>query len=113
MGAAGDRHRHRPQGEHVTRARLLTGLALASTVLLTGCNASGWNPGVAAQVAGDTVTLDQVRDVTSSYCDAVETQLSKGQYVANGVVSSQVAGSLALRAAAEQFAAAEGVEPDP
>jgi hypothetical protein len=96
----------------VTRTRSLVGLALASTVLLTGCGASGWNPGVAAQVGDDTVSLSEVRDVTTSYCDAVETQLAEGQYVANGVVAAQVAGSLALRAAAELFAEAEGVEPD-
>jgi hypothetical protein len=96
----------------VTRTRSLIGLALASTVLLTGCNASGWNPGVAAHVAGETITLAEVQDTTSSYCEAVETQLEEGSAVANGVVSAQVAGSLALRSAAEQWAALEGLEPD-
>lgn len=96
----------------MTRTRLAAGLALASTVLLTGCGASGWNPGAAARVADETVSASEVQDVTSAYCEAVETQLEDGQYVANGVVATQVAGSLALQAAAEQFAASEGVEPD-
>lgn len=96
----------------MTRIRSLVGLALASTVLLTGCGASGWNPGAAARVAGATVPLSEVQDVTAAYCDAVETQLQEGQYVANGVVATQVAGALTLREAAEQFAADEGVEPD-
>ncbi|MGB0099647.1 MAG: hypothetical protein WBP61_05140 [Nocardioides sp.] len=92
-------------------------LALTSTVLLTGCGAvPAFNPGVAARVADDTVSLSEVEDVTASYCAAVETQLEAGQSVPNSVVSTQVAGSLALRNAAEQFAAAEGldgIEQDP
>lgn len=93
-----------------SRLRSLAGLALVSTVLLTGCNASGWNPGVAAQVADETISLSEVQDTTTAYCSAVETQLEEGSAVANSVVSTQVAGSLALRAAAEQWAAAEGLE---
>lgn len=96
----------------MTRTRSLVGLALASTVLLTGCGASGWNPGAAARVGDETVPASEVQDVTSAYCEAVETQLAEGQYVANGVVATQVAGALALRTAAEEFAASEGVEPD-
>lgn len=92
-------------------------LGLTSTVLLTGCGAvPSFNPGVAARVADDTVSLSEVDDVTASYCAAVETQLEAGQSVPNSVVSTQVAGSLALRNAAEQFAADEGligVELDP
>src|SRR5690349_5679112 len=108
MGPAGDRHRPRPvrlEGEHVTRTRSLVGLALASTVLLTGCNdVSGWNPGVAARVGDETISLAHVQDTTTTYCAAVETQLQEGQAVANSVVASQVAASLALRSAAEQWA---------
>ncbi|GAB3200530.1 hypothetical protein GCM10027062_20410 [Nocardioides hungaricus] len=98
------------------RTRSLVGLALASTVLLTGCSAtggaSGWNLGVAARVGDQTISLAEVQDTASTYCSAIETQLQEGQVVANSVVASQVAGSLALRAAAEQYAALEGAEPD-
>ena len=95
----------------MTRTRSLVGLALASTVLLTGCNASGWNPGVAVRVDDETLSLSDVQDTTAAYCSAVETQLEEGTAIANAVVGTQVAGSLALRSAAEQWAASVGVEP--
>ena len=96
-----------------TRLRSLAGLTVVAAVALSGCSSvPALNGGVAARVADDTVTLQQVADTSAAYCSAVETQLQEGQTVANSVVSSQVAGSLALRAAAEQFAAAEGVSAD-
>lgn len=96
-----------------TRVRSLAGLAVAA-LLLTGCGSvPAFNPGVAARVADSTISTNEVEDVAADYCSAVETQLEPGQGVANSVVSSQVAGALALREAGEQFAAAEGIEPDP
>ena len=98
----------------MTRTRSLVGLALASTVLLTGCSTggpAGWNAGVAVRVDDETISLSDVQDTTSSYCSAVETQLEEGSAIANAVVGTQVAGSLALRSAAEQWAASVGVEP--
>jgi hypothetical protein len=94
-----------------SRLRSLAGLGLAATVLLTGCGASGWNPGVGVRVADESISLNEVQDTATSYCSAVETQLEEGTAVANSVVGSQVAGSLALRTAAEQWAASVGVEP--
>lgn len=96
-----------------TRLRSLAGLAVVAAVTLSGCSSvPALNGGVAARVADETVTLQDVADTSAAYCSAVETQLQDGQTVANSVVSSQVAGSLALRVAAEQFAADEGVGPD-
>jgi hypothetical protein len=96
-----------------TRVRSLAGLA-AAALLLTGCGSvPAFNPGVAARVADSTISTSDIEDVAASYCSAVETQLQPGQAVANSVVSSQVAGALTLREAGEQFAAAEGIEPDP
>lgn len=96
-----------------TRVRSLAGLATAA-LLLTGCSSvPAFNPGVAARVADSTISNNEVEDVAASYCSAVETQLQEGQAVANSVVSSQVAGALTLQEAGEQFAEAEGVEPDP
>ena len=96
-----------------TRVRSLAGLA-AAALLLTGCSSvPAFNPGVAARVADSTISNNEVEDVAAGYCSAVETQLQPGQAVANSVVGSQVAGALTLREAGEQFAAAEGVEPDP
>jgi hypothetical protein len=97
----------------VTRVSPLVGLAVAGSVLLTGCGAvPDLTPGVAVRVADTTYSMDDVADVAGAYCDAVETQLQEGEMVANAVINTQVAGSLALRSAAEQFAGEEGVTPD-
>lgn len=90
------------------------GIALAAAVLLTGCNdVPAYNPGVAAQVGDDTISMSTVDDTTVSYCQAAETQLQEDQALPQHYLRGQVAGSLALRAAADQFAAAHGVSPDP
>jgi hypothetical protein len=97
-----------------TRLRGLAGLALAATVLLTGCDGvPAFNPGVAAQVGDDTITMSTVDDVSTSFCEYVEPQLQEGQVLAQRYVRGQVAGSLALRAAADQFAAEHGVSAGP
>jgi hypothetical protein len=63
-----------------TRLRSLTGLALASTVLLTGCGATpAFNPGVAARVGDESISLGEVDDVAEAYCSAAEEQLQEGQ----------------------------------
>lgn len=96
-----------------TRVRTLAGLALASTLLLTGCGAvPAFSPGVAARVDDDTITLDQVDEMTTSYCAAAEQQLQPGQVLPEHYLRGQVAGSLALRSAADQFAGEQGVTPD-
>ena len=96
-----------------TRVRSLAGLAVASAVLLTGCGSvPAFNPGVAARVGDDTITLDAVDDLTATYCAAAEEQLQEGQALPNHYLRGQVAGSLALRSAAEQLAAEYDVEPD-
>jgi peptidyl-prolyl cis-trans isomerase SurA len=95
------------------RLRTLAGLALASTLLLTGCGSvPAFNPGVAARVDGDTISLGRVDDVATSYCDAAEKQLQAGQVLPMHYLRGRVAGSLALRVAADRFAAAHGVSAD-
>ena len=95
------------------RLRSLTGLAVASALLLTGCGSvPGFNPGVAARVGDHTVTVDQVDDVAESYCGAAEGQL-QGKALANHYLRGQVAGSLALRSAADQLLDQYGVQADP
>jgi hypothetical protein len=96
----------------VTRVSLAAGVAVAA-VLLTGCGAvPDLNPGAAAQVGDETVTEARVRDVAADYCPAIAPQL-QGQAIALNQLNARVAGSLALRAAGDQFAAEEGVEADP
>ena len=97
----------------MTRIRLV-GVAIAATVLLTGCNeVPAFNPGVAARVGDDTISVSTVDDMTADYCAAAETQLQEGQALPQHYLRGQVAGSLALRAAADQFAAEHGVSADP
>jgi hypothetical protein len=106
----------RTEGVRVTSTRLrgLAGLAVAATVLLTGCNdVPALNPGVAARVGDDTISMSTVDDVSTSYCEYAEPQLGDGQVLAQHYLRGQVAGSLALRAAADQFAAEHGVTADP
>ena len=89
------------------------GIAVAA-LLLTGCGAApALQPGVAARVGSDRITVRQVDEVTQHYCEAAEQQLSKGQSIAQHFLRGQTAGALALRAAASQFAADEGVTADP
>lgn len=97
-----------------TRLRTLAALAAVSAALLSGCGTvSGWNPGVAARVGDDTVSLDRVDDVATAYCSAAEKQFQQGQALAGHYVRGEVAGSLALRAAAQQLVQAYGVSVDP
>ncbi len=93
----------------MTRIRLIA-LASASIVLLTGCGAvPAFNPGVAARVGDETVSLSQVDDVSASFCKYVEGQLQEGQVLAGHYLRGQVAGALALRVAVDQFAEEQGV----
>ncbi len=92
----------------------LAALALGATVLLTGCNdVPEFDPGVAAQVGDDTISMQTVNDTTAAYCQAAEKQLQQEQALPQHYLRDQVAGSLALRAAADQFAAEHGVTADP
>jgi peptidyl-prolyl cis-trans isomerase SurA len=92
-------------------------LVAATAVLaggLTGCGVAGtdFHPGVAAQVDGDRISVSKVDDVASSYCDAIVTQLQGQQQVLPlRYLRGGVAGELALKAAAEQFAAEHHVGP--
>lgn len=97
-----------------TRLRALAGLGLAATVLLTGCNAvPDFNPGVAARVDNSTVSLNTVDDTTAALCAYAEPQLKDGQVLPMHYLRGQVASALALRLAADRFAASLGVSADP
>lgn len=96
-----------------SRATSWAGLALAATVLLSGCStAPAFSPGVAARVGDETIGLGTVDEVSTSYCAAAEQQFEEGQVVPQHYLRDQVAGNLALRSAADQFAAELGVVAD-
>src|SRR6478736_4639034 len=116
MGPAGDRLRDRPPGEQVTRVptrmHRVAGLAVASAALLTGCGAvPDLNPGVAVRVGDDTVSTRHVSDLSTDYCGAAAAQL-QGQSLPGHYINGRVAGSIALRSAADQLLAEHGVEAD-
>jgi peptidyl-prolyl cis-trans isomerase SurA len=92
-----------------TRLGLAGGLA-AAVALLTGCGSL--SPGAAVTVGDETITVDEIDEYTSDYCQAVERQLEgDGQTVPNRYFRSGIAGQLALRSAAEQLAEEYDVEP--
>ena len=89
-------------------------LTVGLTVSLSGCGVAGtsFQPGVAADVDGRTVTTDRVNELVGDYCDAVRDQLRQdGSAVPLGYLRSGVVGQLTLVSAAEQLAEEVGVEP--
>jgi hypothetical protein len=92
--------------------RPLAGLAVASTLLLSGCGVAGtgFHPGVAARVGDDTIRLSTVDRLAKDYCSAVESQLADSKRILpNQYLRSGVAGQLALVSAARQLADEQGV----
>ena len=88
--------------------------AVPCLVLLTGCGVTGteFNPGVAVRVGDETVSTDQVDELASLYCDAVETQIQAGgQKFPLAGFKTGIAAQLALRSAADQIADDYGVTP--
>lgn len=93
------------------RPFLAAGLALAA-VLLTGCGAT--SPGVAARVGEESISVNEVDELTGEYCRAIERQLEgNNQTVPMRYFRGGVAGTLAMRSAAHQLAEEHGVEPGP
>ena len=93
----------------ITRLGRLAALG-AAVALLTGC--AGATPGVAVQVGEEPITVNELNDVTSNYCKAVEDQLTgQGQVVPLSFFRSGIAARLANRSIGEQLAAQYDVEP--
>jgi len=81
----------------------------AAVVLLTGC--AGATPGVAVQVGEESITVDELDDLTADYCTAIEDQLTGGgQVVPLRFFRSGLAGILANRSIGEQLSAQYDVE---
>jgi hypothetical protein len=97
----------------VTRTTTLAAVALATLAgsgLLSGCG--GAQPGVAAQVGDDTISVNRVNELTAGYCSAYERQLEgDAQALPLGVLSAGILQRLALSSAAEQLADEYDVEP--
>jgi len=100
--------------------RFVRALPVLPVVLLAGCGVAStqFNPGVAAQVGDQTITVKHLDQVTTDYCTALET-VTKGQSQ-QGVqatpmryFSHEFADALVTKAAAQQLADEYGVEPPP
>ena len=84
---------------------------VAAGVLLSSCGAL--HPGAAAVVGDQTISMSKVDQVAGDYCHAITKQLQgDSQVVPLNFFRGGVAGSLALRSAAEQVAAEYGVQPE-
>ncbi len=81
----------------------------AAVALLTGC--AGATPGVAVQVGEESISVDEVDQLTADYCEAIEEQLTGGgQVVPLRFFRGGIAGVLANRSIGEQLAAEHDVE---
>ena len=81
----------------------------AAVALLSGC--AGATPGVAVVVGEETITMDEVDDLTTDYCAAIEDQLTGGdQVVPLRFFRGGLAGVLTQRSIGEQLAQQYDVE---
>lgn len=95
----------------MSRARTLGAVAAAAVLALTGCGAL--NPGAAVQVGDQTISASDLDTATTEFCQAIEPQLEQqAESIQNSFLRSYVAGTLALRSAAEQMAEEHGIEVD-
>jgi hypothetical protein len=81
---------------------------------LTGCGVAGtsFQPGVAARVGDDTISVREVDSLAGSYCSSIEKQLgANNQVVPQHYLRGGVVGQLALVSAARQLAEQYGVQP--
>jgi hypothetical protein len=82
-------------------------VAAVAALTLSGCDAS---PGVAAKVGDQTISVADVDQLTTGYCAAFVDQFkASGEMYPLRYVRGYVVGQLTLQAAAEQFAADNGV----
>jgi len=89
----------------------LAGLVVAGA-LLTGCGSA--SPGVAVQVGDEQITINEVDELATEYCQAIGDQLSAQnppQVVPNHYFRGGIAGTLTLRSIGEQLGADYDVEP--
>ncbi|GAA2129463.1 hypothetical protein [Nocardioides bigeumensis] len=85
-------------------------VALSATGLLSACG--GAQPGVAAQVGDQTITVSEVNRIAEGYCKAYERQLEgEGTAIPMSIITSNVVQTLSMTAAAEQLADDYDVTP--
>lgn len=90
------------------RLRPIAGLAVAATVLLSGC---GTSPGSAVRVEDSTVSMGSLDERASEACEALATQLPEGQALSRASVRATVAQQTLVREVVDQIADEYGVQP--
>lgn len=94
----------------MTPKKLVAVVALCTAGLLSGC--AGAQPGVAAQVGDETISVSDVNRITDGYCMAYERQLvGEGDVLTKEFLSSNILFRLALSSAVRQLADDYGIEP--
>ncbi len=94
----------------MTRRTLVAVLALTSAGMLSGC--AGAQPGVAAQVGDETISVSEVNRLSDGYCAAYERQLKgDGTVLPMEVVTTNVVQTLTMTAIARQLADDYDVTP--
>ncbi len=99
----------------IRRSALLAPL-LTLGLALSGCavTGTGFQPGVAATVGDRTISTDRVDTLTTDFCSAIESaDQPQAQMFPLGLLRSQVAQQLMLRAAADDLAERYDLETGP
>ncbi len=100
----------------MSRPGRMAGLAglVAAGALLTGCGSA--SPGVAVQVGDEQISVNEVDELATEYCLAIEDQLAAQnppQIVPNRYFRGGIAGTLTMRSIGEQLGEEYDVEPGP
>ena len=91
--------------------KALGALGALTALALTGCAAL--QPGVAAEVGDETISVARVDEVADDFCAAITPQLEgQAETIPHSYLRSGIAGTLALRSVADQLAADYGVEAE-
>ena len=98
----------------MSRPRRMAGPAglVVAGFLLAGCGSA--SPGVAVQVGDERISTNEVDELASEYCRAIEDQLAAQnppQVVPNRFFRGGIAGSLTMRTIGEQLGEEYDVEP--
>jgi len=89
---------------------VLTAAALATVGLLSAC--AGAQPGVAAQVGDETITVSEVNRLSKGLCEAYERQLEgDGTVVPMSIITSNVVQTMSMSAVAREMAEDYDVAP--
>lgn len=99
-----------PLSSRVSRTAKIGAAVLGGSLLLSSC--AGAQPGVAARIGDETISVNRVNQLTEDYCEAYRPQLKAGnqQFPLAGI-NVTIVQLLAVREMTEQLADDYGIEP--